>query len=197
LEYLDFSQAIEYNQREFIILFHAGIAGRKAMVKLAPMGETDFRAFLEKEIYEYAQEKVRAGAWDQEKAYDLSVQAHNRLLPEGLATHDHYLFSILDENLGEKVGVIWFARLEDSGKQFAFIYDLVVFEQFRQRGYGTQAMLALEGKVKEVGLDTIMLHVFGHNQIAQALYKKVGYETTDIMMAKPLKDGEASFYSMR
>jgi ribosomal protein S18 acetylase RimI-like enzyme len=158
------------------------------MIKLVPMSETDFRAYQEKEIYEYAQEKVRAGTWDQEKAYELSVQAHNRLLPEGLATPSHYLFSILEENTGEKVGVIWFARLEEGGKQFAFIFDLIVDEQFRQRGYGAQAMLALEEKVKTVGLDTIALHVFGHNQIAQALYKKVGYETTDIMMAKPLKD---------
>jgi RimJ/RimL family protein N-acetyltransferase len=158
------------------------------MVILVPMSENDFRAYLKKGIYEYAQEKVRAGTWDQEKAYDLSVQAHNRLLPEGLATHGHYLFSIVDEDLEEKVGVIWFARLEDGGKQFAFVYDLNIFKQFRKRGYGAQAMLALEEKVKGVGLDTIALHVFGHNQVAHALYKKVGYETTDIMMAKILKD---------
>lgn len=158
------------------------------VIELVPMNENEFRAFEESEIDEYAQEKVQAGAWDQDQAHELSIQAHNKLLPEGLATQDNYLFSIFDKDLGENVGVIWFARLEDGGKRFAFIYDLLIFEQFRKRGYGAQAMLALEEKVKEKGLDTIMLHVFGHNQIAQALYKKVGYETTDIMMAKTLKD---------
>lgn len=55
------------------------------------MNENDFNAFEENEIDEYAQDKVRAGTWDQEKAHELSVEAHRRLLPEGLATPDHYI----------------------------------------------------------------------------------------------------------
>ncbi|KAB2854509.1 MAG: GNAT family N-acetyltransferase, partial [Anaerolineae bacterium] len=51
----------------------------------------------------------------------------------------------------------------------------------------TQAMLALEDEVKKVGLDSIGLHVFGHNQSAYALYQKIGYETTNIVMAKKLE----------
>jgi ribosomal protein S18 acetylase RimI-like enzyme len=157
-------------------------------LRLIPMSEDVFRAYQENEIREYAEEKIRSGAWSQEKAYELSVQTHRRLLPEGLATPGQYIYSIRDENLGQNVGVIWFARYEEGGKRLAFIYDITIFEQFRRRGYGTQAMLALEEKVKEVGLDTIALHVFGHNQSALALYEKVGYEITDINMAKTLKD---------
>jgi ribosomal protein S18 acetylase RimI-like enzyme len=156
-------------------------------MRLIPMGEDDFRSYQENEIREYAEEKIRSGAWSPEKAYELSVETHRRLLPEGLATPGQYIFSIRDEDLGQNVGAIWFARYEEGGKRLAFIYDIIIFEQFRRRGYGTQAMLALEEKVKEVGLDTIALHVFSHNQIAQALYKKVGYEITDINMAKILK----------
>jgi ribosomal protein S18 acetylase RimI-like enzyme len=157
-------------------------------LRLIPMSEEDFRAYQENEIREYAEEKIQSGAWSQENAYELSVQTHHRLLPEGLATPGHYIFSIRDGDLGQNVGAIWFARYEEGGKRLAFIYDLIIFEQFRRRGYGTQAMLALEEKVKEVGLDTIALHVFGHNQSALALYEKVGYEITDINMAKTLKD---------
>jgi len=157
-------------------------------LRLVPMSEDDFRAYQENEIREYAEEKIRSGAWSQDSAYELSVQSHRRLLPEGLATPGQYIFSIRDEELGQNVGAIWFARLEEGGSRLAFIYDLIIFERFRRRGYGTQAMLALEEKVKEVGLDTIALHVFGHNQAALELYEKVGYEVTDINMAKMLKD---------
>ena len=157
-------------------------------MRLDLMSEDDFRAYQENEIREYAEDKIRSGAWSQENAYELSVQTHRRLLPEGLATPGQYIFSIRDEDLGQNVGVIWFARFEEGGKRLAFIYDLIILEQFRRRGYGTQAMLALEEKVKEVGLDTIALHVFGFNQAALGLYEKVGYEITDINMAKTLKD---------
>ena len=157
-------------------------------MRLVPMSEDDFRVYQENEIREYAEEKIRSGAWSQEKAYELSVQTHRRLLPEGVATPGQYIFSIRDEDLGQNVGAIWFARFEGGGKRLAFIYDLIIFEPFRRRGYGTQAMLALEEKVKEVGLDTIALHVFGHNQAALELYEKMGYEITDINMAKTLKD---------
>ena len=157
-------------------------------MRLVPMSEDDFRVYQENEIREYAEEKIRSGAWSQEKAYELSVQTHRRLLPEGVATPGQYIFSIRDEDLGQNVGAIWFARFEEGGKRLAFIYDLIIFEQFRRHGFGRLAMLALEEKVKEVGLDTIALHVFGHNQAALELYEKVGYEITDINMAKTLKD---------
>jgi ribosomal protein S18 acetylase RimI-like enzyme len=68
----------------------------------------------------------------------------------------------------------------------AVIYDFVVYEEFRRRGYGRQTLTALEEKAKELGLDTISLHVFGHNQSAIALYQQAGYETTSLYMAKKL-----------
>lgn len=45
-------------------------------------------------------------------------------------------------------------------------------------------MRLLEDQVRQVGLRRIGLHVFGHNAAAQALYRKVGYEVTNINMAK-------------
>ena len=40
--------------------------------------------------------------------------------------------------------------------------------------------------VSLLGAEAIELHVFGHNQAAQALYEKLDYETTKIIMAKNL-----------
>jgi len=48
----------------------------------------------------------------------------------------------------------------------------------------SEAMRALEGKVKELGLNKISLHVFAHNSAAIRLYEKVGYEVTNLFMAK-------------
>jgi ribosomal protein S18 acetylase RimI-like enzyme len=70
------------------------------------------------------------------------------------------------------------------GQTFAFIYDIIIFEEYRRRGYGEATMLAVEEKVREQGLNSIALHVFGHNHAAKTLYEKIGYEITDINMMK-------------
>jgi ribosomal protein S18 acetylase RimI-like enzyme len=112
------------------------------------------------------------------------------LLPDGLLTASQYLFSLRDEALGTPVGSLWFGRREEGGEPTAFVFRIVIFEAFRRQGYGTQAMLALEEKVRQVGLSTISLHVFGHNHTARAMYEKLGYATTNVMMRKMLKPQE-------
>ncbi len=68
----------------------------------------------------------------------------------------------------------------------AFVYDFLIYDEFRRQGYGTQTLLALEAKAKELGVDKIALNVFAHNHIARALYEKTGFEVTGIYMTKRL-----------
>jgi ribosomal protein S18 acetylase RimI-like enzyme len=156
------------------------------MVRLVPMSQTDFEAYLASSVQEYAQEHVLAGNWPAEKALQMAEESFHRLLPDGLATSDQYLFTIEDETLGEKVGVLWFAAEEREGGPRAFVYDLQIDKAYRRQGYGMQAFEALEDKVRALGLTRIMLHVFGHNHAAQAMYTKLGYEVVDLIMSKAL-----------
>jgi len=48
-------------------------------------------------------------------------------------------------------------------------------------------MEALEQKALSLGVDRIGLHVFGHNVRASSLYRKMGYEVTDLTMYKELQ----------
>ena len=156
------------------------------MIRLVAMTESEFRTYREILIRGYAEDKVRSGNWSAEDSLKRSEQETDQLLPKGLATPDHYLFSIRDDALAKNVGILWFAVVHWGGKNLAFIYDIEVDTTQRSKGYGTQALLALEEKVKTLGLDTIGLHVFGFNHAARALYEKMGYEITNINMAKKL-----------
>ena len=82
--------------------------------------------------------------------------------------------------------MIWIASQQRGAQRTAFIYNIEIAEALRGKGYGRQALLAVEEKVKALGLDTISLHVFGHNLVARALYEKVGYEVTNVLMSKKL-----------
>jgi len=157
------------------------------MVNLVPMTDLDYQAWLEGAVREYADDKVKSGNWSEAGALERSAAEFKNYLPNGPATQNAYMYSVQDEVLGVKVGMIWFTVFTDKLEPYAFILDLRIFDEYQRKGYGSQAMLAVEAKVREIGLDTISLHVFGHNQAARALYEKIGYEITNVNMTKKLK----------
>ena len=156
------------------------------MIRLEPMSDATYQAYLAVTVREYAEDMIKAGNWQPEEALERSTQDFQKLLPDRVATKDNYLYDIIDETLGLKVGMIWLARIMQGSKPVMFIYDFVIDEAQRRKGYGEQAMLAAEVQAKALGYDTIALHVFGHNHAARALYEKLGYEITNINMAKKL-----------
>jgi len=157
------------------------------MVHLVPMTESEFQTYRARLIQEYAQEHVQAGNWHPSDALQRAEKEFHQLLPAGLATQNHYLFSIADKTTGSKVGVVWFAVDHARPAPAAFIYDFMIHPEFRRRGYGFQALQALEEKASELGIHKISLHVFGHNAAARALYEKAGYAITDLHMSKQIR----------
>jgi len=153
-----------------------------AMVKLEPIQQEDFEIFLERGIREYAGDHVRNGNWSSEEALDRSKKEFESLLPDGIRSKDQYLYSIID-NSGNKIGVLW-VQVKD---QKAFIFDFIIDEAFRGKGYGKQALIAMDEKLKSMNVESVGLHVFGDNITAQELYKKMGFQITGIHMKKILK----------
>jgi ribosomal protein S18 acetylase RimI-like enzyme len=72
------------------------------------------------------------------------------------------------------------------GSRFVVLYDFLVFEAYRRLGYGSGALKAMEKRVREEGMEKVVLHVFGHNEGARALYRKTGYVERNITMVKEL-----------
>jgi len=156
------------------------------MVKLVPMTPQEFDGFLERDIREYAQERVRAGFWTEAESLARSRKEHRLLLPDGLKSRYHHLHTIRDSESGEEVGVIWFMSDLDSSRGSGFIYDIEIHEPFRRRGYARQAMLELENVARGMGLRQLGLHVFANNEAARALYEALGYGVASLNMLKDL-----------
>jgi GNAT superfamily N-acetyltransferase len=156
------------------------------MTVLAPMSETFFLQFFEEMAKHYADENVESGRWPPENALERSRSQISQLLPQGVGTSDNYLFEIKDDK-GQTAGYIWFAVSERQGDRSAFIYEVMVFPEFRRQGHARAAFLQLEEKVRELGLPSIGLNAFYHNHSAQALYTSLGYAPTNMTMVKQLK----------
>jgi ribosomal protein S18 acetylase RimI-like enzyme len=161
------------------------------MVTLVLMTDTEYAVFVSKSIRGYANDKIASGHWSEAEALELARHSFDALLPQGLATPEHYLFTIRGDG-AHTVGGLWMALQKRAGKLIAYIYDVYISARHRRRGYGAAAFVALENKARDMGFYGIALHVFGHNSGAQAFYAKLGFMATDINMFKSLEPGDAT-----
>ena len=154
------------------------------MTRLLPMTPGEFPAFMDRLVREYAADHVRGGRWTEKESLGEARRETDRLLPKGVETPNHYLFSIHDDAGGAPIGAIWLGPSESP--QRGFVFDLWIAEPFRRKGHARAAMLALERLARDRGFDSLGLHVFAHNAGAIRLYEELGYHPTNIVMAKPL-----------
>ncbi len=161
------------------------------MIALTPMTESEYRAFAAAAVRDYAADKAASGEWPADAAPALSRQAYDELVPHGLATPAHCFFTLVDPATTAAVGTLWIATRARAGRRIAYVYGVNVDPAHQRQGHATAAFRALEDWARSAGLAGIALHVFGHNTGAQALYRRLGFETTDITMYKPV-DGETA-----
>lgn len=152
------------------------------MIQLVKMHQEDLEFYLERSIRDYATDHVRNGNWTAEESLERSKKEFEELLPDGVNSRDQFLYSIVAES-DTRIGLLW-VQVKD---QKAFIYDFIIDEAFRGKGYGKQALLVMDEKLKSMNVESVGLHVFGDNTTAQELYKKAGFKITGIQMKKVLK----------
>ena len=147
------------------------------------MTAEEFSQWRDRSIPAYAADKVRTERWTEQESLSEAEKEFGALLPQGLDSTGHTLYTIANES-GQSVGAVWLARTERTTGPIGYIYDLVVWEAHRRKGHAERAMHLLEAEAVKMGFNGLALHVFGHNVSAQALYRRLGYEPTHINMFK-------------
>jgi RimJ/RimL family protein N-acetyltransferase len=153
---------------------------------LQPMDAQDYQKFLDYAVGNYAEEKVRAGNYSPDDAMLLAEREYQELLPAAQDTRNNYLLSIIDEDQQKKVGFVWLTLEQTGILRYLTVVNILIYSEFRRRGYATRTFHLVEEKARELGLERVKLHVFGHNDAARALYKKLGYREANVHMAKDL-----------
>lgn len=85
------------------------------------------------------------------------------------------------------VGYLWFTIAEQYDHSFAFVSDIEIRPEFRRKGYGREALKALEQFASDLGVTSIRLHVFAFNKEAQALYAELGFNPVGTQLEKSLE----------
>ncbi len=156
-------------------------------VELQPMKEEEFDTYYGQMMKDYGVDMVRVGYWDPSEVEERGKTQLKSMLPQGVSTRDNYLCWIADKGTQERVGVVWYGLATPGDVRQLFIYDLLVYEKFRRKGYATEALLMIDRKARELGSTVVGLHVFAGNTNAVSLYEKLGYRVASTNMLKRLE----------
>lgn len=146
------------------------------MIELQPMTDSEFDAYKKNDVY--ADEMAEAYGITVDKAMKSADEQFKKLLPKGLNTPNHFLYSAIETESKKNIGCFWFALNEENNIKSTFAYDIFVRESERKRGYGYAIMKLFEQKTKENEAEFTEVHVFHHNKSSVNLCKKLGYKIT-------------------
>ena len=153
------------------------------MIKFSKVDEVEFESYLTFMILDYAQDITENFNLTMEQALEESEMIKD-MFNDGLSTEGQYLYSIRNATSNEKVGLLWYSINSEINQ--AYLHHILIDESNRGNGYGSATLLKLQDMLKESGVKSIGLSVFGKNDGAYRLYEKLGYSKTRISMEKIL-----------
>ena len=156
---------------------------QKSSASLRPMNCEEIAEYRVVGLRNYVADIARARNISTDAAMKIAQPQFEHMFPDDrLQVDDRHLYTV-DAN-GQRVGWVVFMTHTRFGAPRAMLVDIEILEEMRGLGHGKQAMLAMEEKVKELGLEYISLEVFAHSTPAQELYEKLGYHITHVGMER-------------
>lgn len=155
-------------------------------IELAEMGEPDFEVFKARTVKDYAEARIASGDWAAKDADRLAREAFDKILPNGLLTHQNDLWNIIASDQKCVIGSVWVQLRSRGTKQTGHILDIFVTESYRRMGVGRKAMKLVEDRLRVQQIDEITLNVFGYNTAAFELYKSLGFQVVELSMCKDI-----------
>jgi ribosomal protein S18 acetylase RimI-like enzyme len=153
------------------------------MIALQPMTQEEFDDYMSRALPHLASELAGARGLDPAAAADMAQESFRALFPEGkAAAADQYVFHVVAG--GARVGALHYGVRRDRAEPYLYVWDIVIDDEHRGRGYGRETMAAVEAGARALGVRAIRLNVFGRNAVARALYEREGYEAESLVMVK-------------
>jgi GNAT superfamily N-acetyltransferase len=140
-------------------------------LELRGMSGAEFDVFYSHLVRDYADDLHGAGM-SREAADEQSRTQSAQLIPDGVTSPGQEFFTAWVGS--DPVGHLWLS----TERPMAFVYDIVVGEDQRRKGYGAAIMNAGALWAREHGHPSLGLNVFAHNSGARALYDSLGYVVT-------------------
>ena len=145
-------------------------------IELRKMDQQEYDAFYERSFNHHVQELIDEEHMSCEEAEKETTNELAEMLPEGMDTKDNFLMSIHRSEDNAWIGFIWTLHEMTEGVKQSFICDFEIYEDYRRNGYATETLELMEKEAKTAGCAESVLFVTNHNEAANRLYEKCGYQ---------------------
>jgi ribosomal protein S18 acetylase RimI-like enzyme len=156
------------------------------MISLRPMRDSEFLAYLDYFIPDYAAEIASNYRLSDNESLAQAKREIAADLPDGVNTIGQVLLCLVDptESPEKTIGYLWYKQ--DPTMRAAFISDFHIFPAYQGQGLGKQALEVLENELKHKGFQQMKLRVADDNKRARHVYEVTGFRVTGINMSKLL-----------
>lgn len=142
-------------------------------VTIREMTDEEFSFFYQWSVEHHAKERMEETGISWEKAARDAKEELAQMLPHGLHTDGNFFMTVAEGE--ENTGFIWTLHEVFEGRKQSFLCDFAIWEAYRRRGYGQEALRLAEERAAEAGCEESVLFVADRNEAAKALYHKCGY----------------------
>ncbi len=154
------------------------------MINFRAMKAEEFPGYRDYFVADYANEIAANFGYTLERSQAIALKELEDDLPQDVSTAGNILLCI-EEGVGNRIGYLWYKCLDN--EQTVFILDFIIFEDYRGLGYGKAALIALEERLSNSGVEQVKLRVAYENNRALRLYEKLGFNVTGHNMVKILE----------
>lgn len=155
------------------------------MIRLVEKSPDDLARWLPANWELYRQDLIAAGVSVGEA--QSNVEHHrSKLFVDGRPAPGQHILDVWNDE--DKIGSLWLSQQEEGRSSEWFVYDIVVDDVFRGRGFGRLGMAAAEEFVRDRGGTKLGLSVFGFNTVARYLYESMDYKIVSVSMVKEWDD---------
>ena len=157
------------------------------MISFRPMRDGEYPAYLDYFITDYATEISANYGLSGLQALAQAKQEIVNDLPHGINTPGEVMLCIINQTPEAEsvVGYLWYRP--DPASRAVFIKDFHIFAAQQSKGFGKQALYALEAELARTGFEQIKLRVAEDNQHAKHVYAATGFRVTGVNMSKTIK----------
>ncbi|ALS74105.1 hypothetical protein AUC31_02020 [Planococcus rifietoensis] len=151
-------------------------------IEMQPMSEEEFDQFMAFLIPDYAKDLSENYMIPEDAAMEESRALMAKLFLNKQNTEGQSVCHVVSMEEDKVVGSLWY-NIEPSTNK-AYIYHILIGEEYRKQGMATAVLQKLEEDMRNRGVTSMGLNVFGTNPHAYELYEKMGYRVQSTSMGK-------------
>lgn len=120
---------------------------------------------------------------DKVKKYTPDSYSPVRNIEEVCQTGERTILAVVDD---EAAGMLTFGTFSEGKNKVAYIFNLYIHEEYRDKGLFSKMFRVLEEQAKKARCHVVALGAATDNELAVEIYKHMGFEETYVNMYKLL-----------